>query len=64
MPSPDAEHDQVHWEHAHRCPQCGHVVKSDDIPYEAIVAGIITCVNCGWSGPINIDIIPEDTDSV
>jgi DNA-directed RNA polymerase subunit M/transcription elongation factor TFIIS len=45
-------------EHVHRCPQCGHLVKGDEIPYQAIVSGVMTCSKCEYSGPINIQIVP------
>lgn len=63
MPASDTDHGHFQWEHAHQCPQCGQVVKGDDIPYEAVVAGIINCPNCGWSGPINIQIVRERGDA-
>ncbi len=48
------------WEHIHRCPQCEHIVKGEDIPHSAIATGILTCSDCGFSGPINLQIVPED----
>jgi hypothetical protein len=49
------------WEHVHRCPQCEHIVKADEIAHSAIVTGVITCLICDFSGPINVQIVPEDS---
>jgi predicted RNA-binding Zn-ribbon protein involved in translation (DUF1610 family) len=45
------------WEHVHQCPQCAHIVKAEDIPRPAIISGVMTCPNCEWSGPINVQIV-------
>jgi predicted RNA-binding Zn-ribbon protein involved in translation (DUF1610 family) len=42
---------------AHKCPQCGHVLKLADIDLKAATTGIVVCPNCNWSGPIDIQIV-------
>ena len=54
------KHGARTWEHIHRCPQCEHVVKGEEITHSAIATGILTCPNCGFSGPINVQIVAED----
>jgi predicted RNA-binding Zn-ribbon protein involved in translation (DUF1610 family) len=49
------------WEHVHQCPQCGHVVRAEEIPRQAIVTGVMTCPKCEWSGPINVQIMRENS---
>ena len=45
------------WEHVYQCPQCGHIVKAEEIPRPAIISGVMTCPQCESSGPINVQII-------
>ena len=45
------------WDSAHKCPQCGHVLKLADIDLKAATTGIVVCPNCNWSGPIDIQIV-------
>lgn len=47
------------WEHVHQCLQCDHIVKAKDISSSAIMSGVMTCPNCEWSGPINVQIVKE-----
>jgi hypothetical protein len=49
------------WEHVHQCPQCEHIVKAEDIPRPAIISGVMTCPNCEWSGPMNVQIVKESS---
>ena len=56
-------HAEKNWEHVHRCPQCEHIIKADEIPHSAIATGVITCPKCDSSGPINVQIVPENFDS-
>lgn len=57
-------HAERNWEHVHRCPQCEHIIKADDIPHSVIATGVITCPKCEFSGPINVQIVPEDSGSL
>src|ERR1700677_1040124 len=43
-------HAERNWEHVHRCPQCEHIIKADEIPHSAIATGVITCPKCDFSG--------------
>jgi transcription elongation factor Elf1 len=45
------------WDSAHKCPQCGHVLKLADIDLKAATTGIVVCPICNWSGPIDIQIV-------
>jgi transcription elongation factor Elf1 len=45
------------WDSAHKCPQCGHVLKLADIDLKVAMTGIVVCLNCDRSGPIEIQII-------
>lgn len=56
-------HADGNWEHVHRCPQCEHIIKADEIPHSAIATGVLTCPRCNYSGPINVQIVPEDSGS-
>ena len=49
---------QEQLEHVHRCPQCGNLVKGEDIPYQSIASGVMTCPKCEFAGQINIQIVP------
>jgi hypothetical protein len=56
-------HAKGNWEHVHRCPTCEHIIAADEIPHSAIATGVITCPKCDYSGPINVQIVPEDSAS-
>jgi predicted RNA-binding Zn-ribbon protein involved in translation (DUF1610 family) len=47
------------WEHAHVCPKCGHALRPEEIDLGSIVLGDISCPKCGWSGPINVNILEK-----
>jgi transcription elongation factor Elf1 len=49
------------WVSAHKCPQCGHVLKLADIDLKAATTGIVVCPNCEGSGPIDIQIVERIT---
>jgi len=51
-------------EHVHRCPNCEHIVKADEIAHSAIATGIITCLKCEFSGPINVQIVPDESGNL
>jgi predicted RNA-binding Zn-ribbon protein involved in translation (DUF1610 family) len=55
--------DGTQWEHVHKCPQCDYVIKSDEMSHSATAIGIITCPKCDYSGPINLQIVPENSGS-
>jgi transcription elongation factor Elf1 len=57
-PPPDGK---KHWESAHVCPRCGHVLNLADIDLKAITTGVADCPNCDWSGPIAIRILDDKT---
>ena len=48
-------------ENVHQCPRCGHTIRIEQIEVKAISVGIITCLNCGYSGPINLQIVEGNT---
>jgi hypothetical protein len=45
------------WVHVHLCPQCEQVVLAENIAHVAITTGVMTCTECEWSGPINLQIV-------
>jgi hypothetical protein len=49
------------WEHVHQCPRCQHVVRAEEIPHVSIATGVIICVKCDFSGPINLAIVPDNS---
>lgn len=51
--------NKKHWESAHLCPRCGHVLNLADIDLKTVTTGIVDCPNCDWSGPIEIKIVDE-----
>jgi len=48
------------WQHVHCCPQCGYVVKAEDLSHTAVSTGVMICPKCDCSGPINIQIVPME----
>jgi C4-type Zn-finger protein len=54
-------HSETNWEHVHRCPSCERIIKAAEIPHSAVATGVITCPKCDYSGPINVQIVPEDS---
>jgi len=46
-------------EHVHVCPKCDLVLGPEEIELCSIVTGILTCPKCGWSGPINLQIVEK-----
>jgi len=49
--------EKKQWDSAHECPDCGHVINLRDMDLKDVATGIVTCPNCGWSGPVEIQII-------
>ena len=49
--------EKGHWESVHVCPKCGHLLNLAEIDLRAITTGIVSCPNCNWSGPIDIQIV-------
>lgn len=49
------------WDSVHKCPQCGNVLKLENIDLKAATTGIFVCPNCGLSGPIDIQIIERES---
>lgn len=56
LESPKAN-ESKQWDSVHKCPQCGHALRLDDIDLKAVTTGIVVCPNCKWSGPIEIRVI-------
>jgi transcription elongation factor Elf1 len=48
------------WDSVHKCPQCGHILKLDEIDLKAATTGIVICRNCDYSGPIEIQVIERE----
>jgi transcription elongation factor Elf1 len=46
-------------ESAHVCPRCGNTVSLQQLALREMTTGIIICLNCAWSGQINIKIIEK-----
>ncbi|RZU43661.1 hypothetical protein BDD14_5351 [Edaphobacter modestus] len=49
--------ERRHWESVHICPKCDHVLNLAEIDLKTITTGIVSCLNCDWSGPIEIQMI-------
>jgi transcription elongation factor Elf1 len=43
----------------HKCFNCGHTIALEQIDMKTITSGVITCTECGKSGPVNIEIVPK-----
>jgi hypothetical protein len=52
--------DSKHWESVHICPKCGYKLNLSDIDLKGITTGIVSCPDCGRSGPIDIQIVDGD----
>lgn len=48
---------------AHVCPRCGFSIKLRDLGLREGATGLVTCPQCDWSGPIEIQIIDENPDN-
>jgi predicted RNA-binding Zn-ribbon protein involved in translation (DUF1610 family) len=42
---------------AHVCSQCGFSINLKDLGVRGGATGLVTCPNCNWSGPVNIQIV-------
>jgi transcription elongation factor Elf1 len=51
--------DRKHWESVHVCPKCHHVLNLAEIDLRTITTGIVSCPNCEWSGPIEIQMLDQ-----
>jgi predicted RNA-binding Zn-ribbon protein involved in translation (DUF1610 family) len=49
-----------HWESVHVCPECEHVLYLAEIDLIVVTTGIVDCPKCGWSGPIEIQIVERE----
>jgi hypothetical protein len=49
--------DKRRWESVHICPRCAFVINLSEIDLRTITTGIVECVRCQWSGPIEIQIV-------
>ncbi len=45
------------WDCVHQCPQCGHIINLGDLDLKAATSGIAACLNCTWTGQIEIQIV-------
>lgn len=45
---------------AHVCPQCGFSINLRDLGLRGGATGLVTCPQCDWSGPIEIQIIDKE----
>jgi hypothetical protein len=52
------------WDAAHKCPRCCHALRLADFDLKTVTTGIVTCPNCDWSGPIDIEIIESGKPEV
>jgi len=52
--------DVKKWNSVHKCPQCGHILKLDEIDLKAVKTGIVVCPSCGLSGPIEIQVFERE----
>ncbi len=48
------------WGSVHKCPKCGHVLNLSEIDLMTVTTGIVDCLKCGWSGPIEIQIVERE----
>jgi predicted RNA-binding Zn-ribbon protein involved in translation (DUF1610 family) len=48
---------------AHVCLQCGFSINLKDIGVRVGATGLITCPKCGWSGPVEIQIVDKEPTS-
>jgi hypothetical protein len=48
------------WDSVHKCPQCGHILKLEDIDLKAATTGIVACPDCDLSGPIKIQVLERE----
>jgi predicted RNA-binding Zn-ribbon protein involved in translation (DUF1610 family) len=45
---------------AHVCLQCGYSIDLKHIGLRVGATGLITCPKCGWSGPVEIQIVDKE----
>jgi predicted RNA-binding Zn-ribbon protein involved in translation (DUF1610 family) len=45
---------------AHVCPQCGFSINLRDLGLRGGATGLVTCPQCDWSGPVEVQIIDKD----
>ena len=57
MDSRSKENHRHKLDSVHVCPKCGSVTKISEIDIKSISSGIHVCQLCGWSGPINVQIV-------
>jgi hypothetical protein len=48
------------WDNVHVCPKCEHVLYLSEIDLMTVTTGIVDCSKCGWSGPIEIQIVERE----
>lgn len=49
-------------ESAHVCPQCGHAISLKNLGILERSMGVITCLRCNWSGPVDIGVVEEEPE--
>jgi uncharacterized protein YbaR (Trm112 family) len=53
------ENNKKHWESVHVCPKCRHVLNLAETDLKTITTGIVSCPNCDWAGPIEIQLLDQ-----
>jgi predicted RNA-binding Zn-ribbon protein involved in translation (DUF1610 family) len=48
------------WESVHVCPQCGFRIALAKLGLRSSTTGLVTCLKCDWSGPIEIRVLNVD----
>ena len=56
-PHASGAREKKHWESAHVCPKCTHILNLAEIDLKTITTGVVSCPNCDWSGPIEIRMV-------
>lgn len=52
--------DRAQWQSVHECPRCRHFIRLADLDLKAVTTGIVTCMKCGLTGSINIQIVRQE----
>jgi transcription elongation factor Elf1 len=46
---------------AHVCPQCGFSIALENLGLRGGATGVVSCLKCDWSGPVEIQIINRES---
>jgi transcription elongation factor Elf1 len=52
--------DRAQWQSVHECPRCRHFIRLADLDLKAVTTGVVTCMKCGLTGSINIQIVRQE----